>query len=92
MPGTPIHQKFGFTPKPSQRQAGTSSGNCEETESCVVRACHTPRQPLENHPSGHLGGSAEEMLDGQHQRVDIPALARTAHKGFVQERLEEDLC
>ena len=36
--------------------------------------------------------SAEEMLDGQHQRVDIFAFARTAHKGLLQKRLEEDLC
>ena len=79
---------FGFT--------GTSSGNCQETETCIIRACHTPRQPLQNHPSGHLGRwatlwSAEEMLHGQHQRVDIPAHARTAHNGFLQKRLEEDL-
>ena len=53
--------------------AGTSSGNCQETKSCMVRACHTPWQPLQKkHPSGHLGGwatplSADEMLDGQHQ-------------------------
>ena len=44
------------------------------------------RQPLQNHPSGHLGGwatscSAEEMLDGQHQSVDTLAHDRTAHKG-----------
>ena len=32
--------------------------------------------------------SAEEMLDGQHQRVEIPALARTAHKSLLQKRLE----
>ena len=32
------------------------------------------------------------MLDGQHQRVDIPANARIAHKGLLQKRLEEDLC
>ena len=37
----------------------------------------------QNHPSGYLGGwatpwSAEEMLDGQHQRVDIPAHDRAA--------------
>ena len=31
-----------------------------------------------------------EMLDGQHQRVDIPARASTAHKGLLQKRLEED--
>ena len=59
--------------------------------------CHTPWQPLQNHLSGHLGGwampwLAEEMLDGQHQRVDISAHARTGHKGLLQKRLEEDLC
>ena len=68
-----------------------------ETVTYTVRACHTPRQPLQNHPSGHLGGwatswLAKEMLDGQHQRVDIPALARNAHKGLPRKRLEEDLC
>ena len=78
------------------RSTGTSSGNCQETETCMVRACHTPRQPLQNHPSGHLGGwaipgLAEEMLGGQRQRVDFPAHARTAHNGLLQKRLEEDL-
>ena len=38
-------------------------------ETCMVQACHTPQQPLQNHPSVHLGGlltswSAEEVLDG----------------------------
>ena len=37
---------------------GNSSGNYQETETCMVRARHTPRQPLQNHPSGHLGGKA----------------------------------
>ena len=36
--------------------------------------------------------SAEEMLDGQHQRVDIRAHASAAHKGLLQKTLEEDLC
>ena len=27
---------------------GTSSGNCQETETCMARACHTPQQPLQN--------------------------------------------
>ena len=45
----------------------------------------------------HSGGwttpwSAEEMLDGQHQKVDIPDHGRTAHKGRLQKRPEEDLC
>ena len=35
---------------------------------------------------------AEEMLDGQHQRVDIPTYDRIGHKGLLQKRLEEDLC
>ena len=35
---------------------------------------------------------AEEMMDGQHQRVDIPPNARTDHNGLLQKRLEEDLC
>ena len=57
----------------------------------------TPHQPLQNYPSGHLGGwgmllQAEEMLNGQHQRVDIPAHARTAQKSLLQKRLKEDLC
>ena len=35
---------------------------------------------------------AKEMLDGQHQRVDVPAHGGSAHKGLLQNRLEEDLC
>ena len=31
------------------------------------------------------------MLDGQHQKVDISARARAAHKGLLQKRLEEAL-
>ena len=60
-----------------------------------VKACYG--QPLQNHPSGHLGGRAtpwlaSEMLDGQHQRVDIPAHARAAYSGVLQKTLEENLC
>ena len=52
----------------------------------------TPRQPLQNHPSGYLGGwttpwSAEEMLEGQRQRADVPAHARTARDGLPRKRL-----
>ena len=50
----------------------------------------------QNHSSGHLGGrgtlwSAEEMLDGQSQRVDVSAYSTTAPNGLPQKRLEEDL-
>ena len=41
---------------------------------------------------GATPSSAEEMLDGQHQRVDISIHARTVHKGLLQKRLEEGLC
>ena len=69
----------------------------QETERCMVRACHTAQQPLQNHPTGHLGGwttlwLAEEILDGQQQRVGIPAHTGTVYRGLLQKRLEEDLC
>ena len=69
--------------------SGTFSGNCQKAEIDMVRACHTSRHPLHNHSSGHLGGwvmlwLAEEILDGQHQKVDIPTHAGTAHKGLPQ--------
>ena len=56
-----------------------------------------PDNLFKTHSSGHPGGwvmpwLAEEMLDGQCQRVDAPAYARTAHSGLLQKRLEEDLC
>ena len=36
---------------------------------------------------------AAELLHGQHKNVDIPpARARTAHKGLLRKRPEEDLC
>ena len=37
---------------------GTSSSYRQETETCMVQSCHTPPQPLQNHPSWYLGGSA----------------------------------
>ena len=58
-------------------------------ETCRFRACHRPQQPLRNYPSGSLEGwatplSAQQMLDGQHQRMDIPTNARTAYTGLLQ--------
>ena len=55
---------------------GTSSSNCQETETRMVRACHAPRQPLQYHHSKHLRGwatprSAKEMLDEQ-ERTSLP--------------------
>ena len=72
------------------------SPKLREMETHMVQACHGLRQPLQNHPSGRLGGQAtpwlaEKVLDGQPQRVDIPAHARIAHSGIAH-GLEEDLC
>ena len=43
-----------------------------------------------DHPKGHLGGwatpwSAEEMLDGQSQRVDIPAFCQNCLQWLPEE-------
>ena len=35
---------------------GTFSGNCQETETCMVWACHTPLQPLKTILQGTLEG------------------------------------
>ena len=35
---------------------GTPSGNCQGMETIMVWACHVPRLPLQNHPSGTLEG------------------------------------
>ena len=61
---------------------GNPSGTCQKKETRMVRICW-PRQPLQNHPSGHCEGwatpwSAEQLLGGHRQRVDIPAQARIA--------------
>ena len=61
----------------------TAQCSTKRQDTCMFRACHTARQPPQSHPLGHSGrwttpSSAEEMLDGQHQRMDISAHARTA--------------
>ena len=83
----------------SRWSTGISSGNYQETETCMVRACHTPRQPLQNSPSGHLGGcatpwSAEAMLDEQHQSGH-PCPCQNCWQGPPAEKTgrgNEDLC
>ena len=42
--------------------AGTSSGNCQETETCLVRARHTPRQPLQTEPSSIFSRGDELIM------------------------------
>ena len=77
--------------QPPCGSTGTSSDSCNEAETCMVQTCDTPRQPLQNHPSEQLGRwatpwSAEEMLDGKHQRADVFAHARTADNGLLQKK------
>ena len=42
----------------SCRSTRTTAGNCEEMETQIMWACHTPQQPLQNHSSVHFGGYA----------------------------------
>ena len=68
-------------------------GNCQRDGNLHGSGMSNAMTASQNHPSGHLGGwattwSVEEMLDGHHQRVDIPA---HAHMGLLRKRLEEDL-
>ena len=75
---------------------GTSSGNCQETETQQFWTCCTPWQHLQNHPQGILvggqcrGRQSKRWMDNV--RVDIPAYTRTAHNSLLQKRLEEILC
>ena len=87
-----------------QQMSHSSSENKTKNETSHFVQCWHGSGMLSNttispniHPSGRLGGwatprSAEEMLDGQRQRVHIPAQARTADNSLLQKRLEEDLC
>ena len=64
---------------------------CQCVCNTACRAWHTPRQSLQNQCSGHLWGwamlwPAEEVLDRQDQRVDIPAHARTAHERLLHKK------
>ena len=72
---------------------GTSSGICQETATCMVPACQTPRQPPQNHTWKVDAAVVDrKMLDGQHQRMHTPGHAKPAHGGLLQKRLEGDGC
>ena len=59
----------------------------------AMSTCFVAVAYFTDHPSGLFGGwAAKKMLDGQRQRMDIPAYARTARNGLLPKRLEEDLC
>ena len=87
-----------------QQMSHSSSENKTKNETSHFVQCWHGSGMLSNttispsiHPSGRLGGwatprSAEEMLDGQCRRVDVPAYVRTAHDVLPQKRLEDDLC
>ena len=57
---------------------GSSSGICQDRKTCMVRTCHTPRQPLHNHPSGHQGGWATSWsqrkcwMDNIKEKTSLP--------------------
>ena len=70
-----------------------ANSKCQETETGMVRACHTHHDSLtKNHPSGHLRRgmpwrrSTEEMLDGRHHKGGVPANAETCSQGPPAEK------
>ena len=72
----------------------TSSANCRQTETHMVRTCHALQKLPKNLSSGHLGGwatsrSAEKMLNGQQQRVDVPVHVWIAHKSLPQKQKQK---
>ena len=80
---TPWHYHSYLSRSTSLWAPGASSGSCQEMETAWSRhgTC--------------LGGwvmpqLAVEMLDGQHQRLDLFGHAGVAHKGLLWKRLEED--
>ena len=58
----------------------------------VTRHDSLSKTILQGTLEGGAPWSAEEILDGQHQRMDIPAHTRIAHKDLLWKRLEGDLC
>ena len=52
LPGKYNYSLHPYRPGP----AGTSSGNCQETETHMFRTCHAPRQSVRHHFSGQFGG------------------------------------
>ena len=74
---------------------GTSSGNYQEMETCMVWAHAMTASPKPSFRAPWrvaMPWLAEEMLHGQHQRINIPTSARSTHNGLQQKRLEEELC
>ena len=75
----------------------TTTCNCQQTETGMVRACHMPRQPVQNILQETLEGGQcccwqRKCWMDNIKKWNLLALARTAHKGLLQKRFEEDLC
>ena len=68
----------------------SKTAGCENAESCRDSLSKTIRR--DSLEGGRTPWSVGEMLDEQHQIMDIPAHARTAHNALLQKRPEEDLC
>ena len=51
------------------------SGNCQETETCIVRAYHALREPLQNHLSGRRRGPQRKCwMDNIKEWTSLPML------------------
>ena len=83
-----VRSKINFLVGPQE----PLSGNCQGMEFCMGMFGHVTHLDSLPKLSVRAPWRAGEMLPEQNQRVDIPTLARTAHKGPLQKRLEEYLC
>ena len=95
---------FGFLPweiriaipEESQlRQSRATFGSCCSVYCFTRMSCATTASLKPSFRAPWRMGDAvstEEMLDGQRQRVDIPAHGRSAHNNLPHKRLEEKPC
>ena len=70
---------------------------CQKVEICMVQACHTPWQPLQNHPSGHLGEVGDAVIRRGNagwttSKSGPPSPCQNCPQGPLQKSLEEDVC
>ena len=70
-----VHSNTNFLVCPQEPLLAT----VKKAETCGIWACHTSRQPLQNHPSGHLGRwvmpwSEECWMDNIKKWTSLPML------------------
>ena len=89
-----------LTSRSHQQTRRQSNGICNGSHhrGCMACKCHMPWQPLQNHPSGHLGGWATRhgwhricWMNNIKELTCLP-MPELLTRGSLQKSLEEDLC